>query len=222
MRTTVVFDPRTAATLLAIIGSALSGDSVVRGRSFFASHVGEQVAASGFTLVDDPTDPRHFASSPFDGEGLASRRNVLINGGRLERFVFDTVSGRRAGTTSTGNASRGGIAGSPSASCRALQLAPGELNQLEILKSVGEGVLVESLNGVHSGVNPISGDFSVGVTGLMIRDGELAEPIREVTVASTLQKMLLDVIHIGADVEWLPGVAAGQSVAVEGLALSGA
>jgi len=218
---TAVFDPRTAATLLAIIGGALSGEAVVRGRSFFANRLGEMVAAPHFTLLDDPTDPRHFSASVFDGEGLACRRNVLIEQGELGAFVYDTVSARRAGTASTGSALRGGIAGSPSAGCRALQLAPGETDQAEILRRVGNGIFVESLIGVHSGVNPVSGNFSVGVTGLMIRDGQLAEPVREITVASTLQRMLLDVAHVGDDVEWLPGSAAGQTVAIDNIAVSG-
>ncbi len=220
-KTTAVFDPRTAATLFSIIGGALSGEAVVRGRSFFANRVGEMVAASNFTLLDDPTDPRHFAASVFDGEGLACRRNVLIEGGQLKAFVYDTVSARRAGTASTGSAVRGGIAGSPSAGCRALQLIAGDLDQAEIFRRVGNGIFVESLIGVHSGVNPVSGDFSVGVTGLMIRDGQLAEPVREITVASTLQRMLLDVVYVGNDLEWLPGSAAGQTVAIENIAVSG-
>lgn len=218
---TAVFDPRTAATLFAIIGGALSGEAVVRGRSFFANRLGEIVAASSFTLLEDPTDPRHFSASVYDGEGLACRRNVLIEHGELKAFVYDTVSARRAGTVSTGSAVRGGIAGSPSAGCRALQSAPGDIDQAEILRRVGNGIFVESLIGVHSGVNPVSGDFSVGVTGLMIRDGQLAEPVREVTVASTLQRMLLDVAHVGDDVEWLPGSAAGQTVAIDNIAVSG-
>jgi PmbA protein len=218
---TAVFDPRSAATLFAIIGGALSGEAVVRGRSFFANRLGEMVATPSFTLLDDPTDPRHFSASVYDGEGLACRKNVLIERGELKAFVYDTVSARRAGTASTGSALRGGIAGSPGAGCRALQLAPGELDQAEIIRRVGNGVFVESLIGVHSGVNPVSGDFSVGVTGLMIRNGELAEPVREITVASTLQRMLLEVAHVGGDVEWLPGTAAGQSVAVENIAVSG-
>lgn len=221
MKCTAVFDPRSAATLLAIIGGSLSGEAVVRGRSFFANRLGEEVAWSQFTLVDDPTDPRHFAASVFDAEGLACRRNVLIEDGRLKAFVYDTVSARRAGTTSTGSAVRGGIAGSPSAGCRALALMPGTIDQAEIFARVGDGIYVESLAGVHSGVNPISGDFSVGITGLMIRDGQLCEPVREITVASTLQRMLLDIVHIGNDVEWLPGSAAGQSIAIEGIAVSG-
>ena len=220
-RCVAVFDARTAATLLSIVGGALSGDAVVRGRSFFADRVGEQVASPLFTLVDDPTDPRHFSASTFDSEGLACRRNVLIDEGRLRGFVYDTVSARRAGTVSTGSAVRGGLAASPSAGCRALALAPGELTLEEILARVGHGIFVESLTGVHSGVNPVSGDFSVGITGLMIRDGQLAEPVREATVASTLQRMLLDVLHVGREVEWLPGTAAGQPLAIDEVAVSG-
>jgi PmbA protein len=221
MRCTAVFDPRTAATLLSVVGSALSGEAVVRGRSFFADRIGDQVASEIVSVLDDPTDARHFAASVFDAEGLACRRNALIEGGVLCGFVYDTVSARRAGTTSTGSAVRGGIAGSPSAGCRALQLLPGSLSLEQILGLVGEGIYVTSVSGVHSGVNPVSGDFSVGVTGLRIRDGQLGEPLREITVASTLQRMLLDVVAVGRDVEWLPGTAAGQALAIEGIAVSG-
>ncbi len=222
MKCAAVFDPRSAATLLAIIGGALSGDAVVRGRSFFANRIGEDVASPLFSVVDDPTDERHFAASAYDGEGLACRRNVLIEHGRLTAFVYDTTSARRAGTVSTGSALRGGIAGSPSAGCRALQLAPGDHDQAAIVRNVGFGVFVQSIMGVHSGVNPISGDFSVGVTGFMIRNGELAEPVRELTVASTLQRMLLDLSYVGDDVEWLPGSAASSTLAIEGISVSGA
>ena len=103
MRCTAVFDPRSAATLLAIVGGSLSGEAVVRGRSFFANRIGEVVAAPLFTLIDDPTDPRHFSASVYDAEGLACRRNVMIEAGQLKAFVYDTVSARRAGTSSTGS-----------------------------------------------------------------------------------------------------------------------
>jgi PmbA protein len=204
-----------------VISSALSGEAVVKGRSFFAGRLGEEVAASTVTLIDDPTDPRAFAATAFDGEGLACRRNVLIEDGTLRGFLYDTVSARRAGTVSTGSAVRGGFAGTPGAGCRALTLRAGSLGQSEILAQVGDGVYVQSVTGMHSGVNPVSGDFSVGIEGLMIRDGVLAEPVREVTVASTLQKMLQSVLHIGGDVEWLPGIAAGQTLAIGEMQLSG-
>ena len=222
MRTTVVFDPRVASTILGVLSGALSGDAVVRGRSFFDGHLGEVVATPGFTLVDDPTDLRAYGASALDGEGLACRRNVLIDGGVLRRFVYDTVSARRAGAASTGSAARGGIAGSPGAGCRALVLTPGDLTAEELLAEVGEGLYVQSITGVHSGVSTVSGDFSVGAEGLMIRDGRLAEPIREVTVASTFQKMLMSIVGIGADLTWLPGIAAGQTLAIGDVQVSGA
>ncbi len=146
---------------------------------------------------------------------------MLIAEGVLRQFVYDTVSARRAGAVSTGSAVRGGFAGTPGAGCRALVLSPGAKGPDEILAAVGEGLYVQSVSGIHSGVNPVSGDFSVGAEGLMIEGGALADPVREVTVASTLQRMLQSVVHIGGDVRWLPGVAAGQTLAIADMALSG-
>ncbi|HEY1651365.1 MAG TPA: TldD/PmbA family protein [Acidimicrobiales bacterium] len=220
-RCTVVFDPRVVSTLIGVVSSALSGEAVVKGRSFFDGRLGETVAASAVTLVDDPTDARAFGAASHDGEGLACRRNVLISDGVLRMFVYDTVSARRAGTSSTGSAVRGGFAGTPGAGCRALVLSPGDAGAEEILAMVGEGLYVQSVSGIHSGVNPVSGDFSVGAEGLMIRGGSLAEPIREITVASTLQRMLQSVVAIGGDLRWLPGAAAGQTLAIADMQLSG-
>ncbi len=218
---TVVFDPRVVSTLLAVMASALSGEAVVKGRSFFAGRIGETIGSGGITLVDDPTDLRAYGASSHDGEGLASRRNVLIDEGVLQMFVYDTVSARRAGTVSTGSAVRGGFAGTPGAGCRALVLSPGAKSHDEILAAVGDGLYVQSVSGIHSGVNTVSGDFSVGAEGLMIKGGLLAQPVREVTVASTLQRMLQSVVEIGGDLRWLPGVAAGQTLAIADMALSG-
>ena len=218
---TVVFDPRVVSTLLALVASAVSGEAVVKGRSFFAGRIGESVAVPAVTLVDDPTDTRAYGAASHDGEGLACRRNVLVSDGVLRMFVYDTVSGRRAGTASTGSAVRGGFAGTPGAGCRALVLSPGDANADEILALVGEGLYVQSVTGVHSGVNPVSGDFSVGAEGLMIRGGALGQPVREVTVASTLQRMLQSIVAIGGDLRWLPGTAAGQTLAIAEMSLSG-
>lgn len=221
-RCSVVFDPRVSSTLLAIVSSALSGEAVTKGRSFFAGRLGEEVAAPEVTLVDDPTDVRAFGASAYDAEGLACRRNVLVDGGTLRSFVFDTTSASRAGVVSTASAVRGGYATTPVAGCRALLLAPGPLGLDEILADLGDALFVQSITGVHSGVNTVSGDFSVGAEGLMVRGGQLAEPVREVTIASTLQRMLQSLLHVGSDVEWLPGVAAGQTLAIGGMSLSGA
>ncbi|MBX3285829.1 MAG: TldD/PmbA family protein [Actinobacteria bacterium] len=219
-RTTVVLDPYVTAQFLGIIGSTLSGEAVLKGRSLFADRLGEEVAAAAFTLVDDATNPLAYSSSETDGEGLASRRNVLIDAGRLNMFVHNAYTARRSGTTSTANAVRG-FSSTPAVGCRALSLAPGTKLQPELLADVGEGVLISSVSGLHSGVNPVSGDFSTGAEGLRIGGGTLGEPLREFTIASTLQRMLADVAAVGADLEWLPMRAAGVSLVVHDVTLSG-
>ncbi len=219
--TSVVFDPRVVSSLLGVIASALSGEAVVKGRSFFAGRIGESVADAAVTLVDDPTNPLAFSAASYDAEGLACRRNVLIEDGILKMFVFDTVSARRAQMASTGSAVRGGFSSTPSAGCRALVLQPGTMDANAIVAGVGDGLYVQSVTGIHSGVNPVSGDFSVGAEGVKIKGGAFAEPVREVTVASTLQRMLQDIIAIGADLRWLPGLAAGQTLAIADMSLSG-
>jgi PmbA protein len=219
--TTVVFDPRVTATLLAVVASALSGEAVVKGRSMFAGRLGEQVAAGSVTLVEDPTDGRAFGASCFDAEGLACRRVPLVERGTLVGFAHDTVSASRMGVSSTASAVRGGHATTPVAGCRAVRLEPGEGRFEDVVAGVGEGVYVQSVTGVHSGVNPVSGDFSVGIEGLRITGGALGEPLREATVASTLQRMLASVVALGGDLVYLPGVAAGVTLAIEGMALAG-
>jgi PmbA protein len=221
-RVTVVLDPFVTAQLLGIIGSTLNGESVVKGRSLFRDRLGEQVAGPGVTLVDDATNPLAFTATDVDGEGLAARRNVLLEDGVLRQFVHSSYSARRAATVSTGNAVRSGYSGSTGVGCLALQLVPGRRMQDEIIAGIDDGLLVESVSGLHSGVNPISGDFSTGASGVLIKRGALEAPVREFTIASTLQRMLLDVAEVGADVDWLPMRAAGVSLVIHDVTMSGA
>jgi PmbA protein len=220
-RLSVVLEPRLAASIVGLLGGTLTGDRVLKGRSPFADRLGEVIAAPSLTLVDDPTDHRSFGAEAFDGEGLACRRNVLVADGVLQTFLYDSATGRRAGRPSTGSAVRG-ISSTPSVGCQALALAPGRGSHDELVAAVDTGLYVQSMTGWHSGVNAVSGDFSVGVEGLMIRDGQLAEPVREVTVASTLQRMLLDVAAVGDDVDWLPGGTGCPTLVIADLSLSGA
>jgi PmbA protein len=221
-RTTVVFDPFVTAQLIGIIASTLNGEAVVKGRSLFKDRLGDQVAPPFVSLVDDPTNPLAYTATDVDGEGLAARRNTLIDGGVLHMFVHNSYSARRAATVSTGNAVRGGFSGTPGVGALALHLAPGTRSQQELIAGVDDGLLVQSVQGIHSGVNPISGDFSTGAAGLLIRDGDVAEPVREFTIASTLQRMLLDIVEVGGDVDWLPMRAAGVSLVVNDVTMSGA
>jgi len=221
-RTTVVLDPYITASFLGVISSTLNGESVAKGRSLFKDRMGESVANSIVTLVDDPTNPKAYTATELDGEGLAARRNVLIDGGVLQQFVHSSYSARRVGTRSTGNAIRGGFKGTPGVGCLALQLLPGTRDQEALIADIDDGVLVQSVSGLHSGVNAISGDFSVGASGLKITNGQVAGPIREFTIASTLQRMLHDVVEIGNDIDWLPMRAAGVSLVIRDVTLSGA
>jgi PmbA protein len=221
-RVTVVFDPFVTAQFLGVLSSALNGESVTKGRSLFANRLGESVASPLFTLVDDPTNPLAYSATDIDGEGLAARRNVLISNGVLNGFVHSSYSARRAGTVSTGNAVRGGFKGTPGVGCLAMQLVPGTRTQAELIADVSDGVLIDSVQGIHSGVNPISGDFSTGASGLLISGGKLGAPVREFTIASTLQKMLHDIAEIGGDVDWLPMRASGVSLVIHDVMMSGA
>jgi PmbA protein len=218
-RVAVVLEPSVVASLLGVLGGVLTGDAVLKGRSPFADRVGEQVAA-GLTLVDDPTDPMSLGAGVYDGEGLACRRTTLLEDGVLRGFLHDSWSARRAGTTSTASAVRG-YSSTPTPGAMALALAPGSVPLDGLLAAVGDGVLVQEVSGLHSGVNPVSGDVSVGAEGLVIPDGVLAEPFREATIASTLQRLLLDVVAVGADFEWRPGGTGAPSLAVADVSLGG-
>ncbi len=220
-RLTVVFDPWVTAQLLGIIGHTLTGDAVLKRRSLFAERLGEDVAASSITLVDDPTDPAAFTASIVDGEGLATRSTKLIDNGTLAAFLHNTYSGRRSGTASTGSAVRPGFKGASSVGAQALRILPGSRSPQQLISEVEHGLLVQEVSGLHSGVNPVSGDFSTGAEGMMIRGGEIAEPIREVTIASTLQRILQDVVAVGNDLEWLPMSAAGTTLVIADVTMSG-
>jgi PmbA protein len=221
MHLPVVFDRRVTATLLGVLSGTLSGEEVEKGRSLFAGRLGEEVAVGAITLVDDPTNPLAYGAAQFDAEGLACRRTTLIEAGRLAAFLYDSYSARLAGTRSTASAVRGGFKSTPGVGARALTLEPGELDQEAIFAAVGDGLFVQGISGVHSGVNRVSGDFSVGAEGLMIRNGVLAEPVREITIASTIQRLLQQITAVGSDVEYLPSSAAGVSLAISDVAMGG-
>jgi PmbA protein len=218
---TVVLEPRITASLLGILAGTLDGEAVSKGRSLFADRVGQEVSVPALTLTDDPTDPEAFTAAPFDAEGLASRRNVLIDAGVLQGFLYNTYAARRAGTASTASAVRAGFKSVPGTGARALSLVPGDLDAEAVRRHVGDGLLVQSVSGIHSGVNPVSGDFSVGAEGVLIRGGELAGPVREITIASTLQRMLGGIVAIGSDLERLPSSATGVSLAIADVSMSG-
>jgi len=200
----VVLDTTVAASFAGLIGGTLGADGVQRGRSPFAELLGEEVASEALVLTDDGLDPEGLASSPFDGEGTPRRRNELIAGGHLLTFLHDSYTARRAGTTSTANAGRGSYRSQPSVSPSNLVVGTGELDLEGLFAEAGEGVYVTDVAGLHSGVNPVSGVFSVGASGRAIAGGDLAQPLREFTIASDLVSMLRAVRAAGAEARWVP------------------
>jgi PmbA protein len=200
----VVLDPTVAASFVGLLGNAAGADAVQRGRSPLAEQLGEAVAAEAFVLHDDGLAPAGFATAPFDAEGVPRRRTALIEDGRLQTFLYDSYTARRGGASSTGNAGRSGYRALPAVAASNLVIAPGSHSLEQLLQEAGEGVYVNDVAGLHSGVNPVTGVFSVGASGRAIRDGARAEPLREFTIASDLVSTLRAVQAAGSAPRWVP------------------
>lgn len=219
----VVLDETVAASFAGLIGGALGAKAVQRGRSPFADRLEEEVASGAFALHDDGRDPGGPASAPFDAEGVPRRRTALIEGGRLRSYLYDTYTANRESRASTGSAARHGYRSLPSVSPSNLVVATGDSSPGELLAQAGDGVFVTDVAGLHSGVNPVTGVFSVGASGRAIRAGELAEPVREFTIAGELTGMLRAVVAAGAESRWVPfgGSVSTPALLVEEIAISG-
>ncbi|MGD0547988.1 MAG: TldD/PmbA family protein [Terracidiphilus sp.] len=222
-RVPIVFAPEVAGSLLGSLFEAASGDAIWRGASFLAGRLGEQIAASTITLIDDnlmllPTGMGGFGTSPFDGEGLPSRRTVVVEKGVLRSYLLNTYTARKLGMKSTHNASRG-LAGAPGIGCGNLYLEPGALTPEQIIAELPTGLYVTSLMGF--GVNIVTGDYSRGATGLWIENGALTHAVEEVTIAGNLAEMLKNVTAIGSDLVFR-GAIASPTLRIDGMTIAGA
>lgn len=204
-RVPVVLDPWAASSFLGVLAGALSAEEVQKGRSLFADKVGERVGSDVLTLVDDGRLPDGPGSAPFDDEGVPTGRTPLIEAGNLRGFLHNAQTAARAGGRSTGNAGRAGYRSVPGVSPTNLVVEPGPEDPDDLLARAGRAVYVQSVTGVHSGANPVSGEFSVGATGLRVEGGALGEPLREMTIASTLQDVLGALASVGSDLRFFPG-----------------
>jgi PmbA protein len=201
----IVFEPRVARSLLSNLFDAVQGMAIYRHASFLAGKLGEKIASEKITLIDDATIPGLFGSQPFDDEGVPSRRTPVIEKGVLKNYLLNTYTARKLGMKTTGNASRG-ITGNAGIGHGNFFLEAGEKTPEQIIAGIQNGFYVTELIG--SGVNTVTGDYSRGAVGLWIRGGELAFPVSEVTIASTLQEMLNGVAELGSDLEFRGSVSA--------------
>src|SRR5262249_38100305 len=213
----VILDPLVANSILQHIFEGVNGDSVYRGASFLAGKLGQKVASANVTVVDDGTMVGGFGSSPFDGEGIPTRRTVVIDNGVLSSYVLNTYTAKKLGLETTGNASRG-LAGTPGIGPGNYFLQPGAKTPRQLIADVKEGLYVTEFLGM--GVNLVTGDYSRGASGLWISSGELTYPVEEITVAGNLKDMFMNIPEIANDLEFR-GAIASPTIRIDGLTVGG-
>jgi PmbA protein len=214
----IIFPPEIARSIIGAMAEAVNGDSIYRGASFLTGKLGEQVAASTITIIDDGTLPGLFGTSPFDGDGLPTRRTVLIENGVLKSYLLNTYTGRKLGLASTGSAVRG-LSGNPGIGTHNLYLPAGELTPEQILAGVSSGFYVTELLG--RGINMVTGDYSRGAAGLWIENGELTYAVQEITIAGNLKDIFKNITAIGNDLEFRSSTAC-PTLRIDGMMIAGA
>ena len=212
----VVYDKRVSASLVGTMAGAINGAAVARGTSFLKDRMGEQVAASGLTFVDDPLRPRGMGSRLFDGEGLAVERREMVKDGVLQGWFLDIASATKLGLSLTGNASRG-LGGPPSPSTSNFYLENGDISFDELIGDINAGFLVTEMMG--SSVDMITGDYSRGAAGFWIEKGKIAHPVAEATIAGNLKDMFMAITRAN-DIDMRKSTAA-PSLRVDGMMVAG-
>jgi PmbA protein len=201
----VIFEPLTARSLLGHLVSCVNGYSVYREATYLAGRLGDPVAAPTLNVIDDGRLPAALGSRPFDGEGLPTRRTVIVERGVLKSYLLDSYSARKLGLESTGNASQSSGGGAGAAPTN-LWIEPGERSLEEIVADTERGLLVTELIGM--GFNPVTGDYSRGAAGMWIENGSISHPVEEITVAGNLSEMLSGIDAVGNDLLRLGRVSA--------------
>jgi PmbA protein len=217
-RVPVVLEPTVAASIIDNIFDAATGDAVYRQATFLVDQLGQKVAGENITLIDDGTMVGGFGSSPFDGEGVPTRRTVVIEKGVLKSYLLNTYTARKLGLKTTGNAARG-LAGTPATGSGNFFLEPGTRTQQQIIAGVKQGLYVTEFLGF--GVNLVTGDFSRGASGLWIENGELTYPVEEITIAGNLKDMLNNIAEIGSDLVFRSSMAC-PTLRIDGMTIAGA
>lgn len=218
--TTLVLEPYVVVSLLGVLAPALSGEAVQKGRSLFAGRMGERVASDLVTIVDDGTLPGGINSGPCDGEGVPTSRTVVIEHGVLTSFLHNTYTAAKDGLVSTGNGVRGSFKGSPEVGTTNFYLSPGKTEREQLLEELDSGLLVTEVMGMHT-ANPISGDFSVGASGLWVENGRVSHPVRGMAIAGNITDLLMKIDAVGSDLQFFGGKGA-PTVRVRQMMVSGA
>src|ERR1700733_13105973 len=213
----IVFDPMVSTSILEHIFEGINGDSVYRGASFLAGKLGQKIAGDNVTIIDDGTIPGGFGTSPFDGEGVPTRRTVVVNNGVLNSYLLNTYTAKKLGLVTTGNASRG-LAGTPGIGPGNYFLQPGSRTPKQMISEVKEGLYVTEFLG--HGANLVTGDYSRGASGLWISGGEFAYPVEEITVAGNLKEIFFNISEIANDLEFR-GSVASPTLRIDGLTVGG-
>ena len=216
-RIPVVYDPRVAGSLLGHLAGAINGAGVARGTSFLKDRLGQRIFGAGVSVLDDPRRVRGMRSRVVDGEGTPTRARALIENGVLTTWLLESRSARQLGMAPTGHATRG-TGGPPSASATNLYLAAGAMTPAELMADIKEGLYITEMIGM--GVNGVTGDYSRGAAGFMIRDGALAEPVAEVTVAGNLMDMFAAMVP-ASDLVFRRGTDS-PTVRIDGMTMAGA
>jgi PmbA protein len=213
----VVLDPMVATSILEHIFEGVNGDSVYRGASFLAGKLGQNIAGENVTIIDDGTMPGGFGTSPFDGEGVPTRRTVVVEKGVLNSYLLNTYTAKKLGLQTTANASRG-LAGTPGIGPGNYFLQPGPRSPKQLIGDIKEGLYVTEFLG--HGANLVTGDYSRGASGMWISNGELAYPVEEITVAGNLKEMFCNISEIANDLEFR-GSVASPTLRIDGLTVGG-
>jgi PmbA protein len=214
----VIFDPMVSSSIIEHIFEGVNGDSVYRGASFLAGKLGQKIAGGNVNVIDDGTMPGGFGSSPFDGEGVPTRRTVVVDKGVLKSYLLNTYTAKKLSLQTTGNASRG-LAGTPGIGPGNYFLVPGEKTPKQLISEVKDGLYVTEFLG--HGANLVTGDYSRGASGLWISGGEFVYAVEEITVAGNLKEMFFNISEIANDLEFR-GSVASPTIRIDGLTVGGA
>lgn len=214
-----IMEPYVAVRFMGLLLPSLYGDAVLKGKSRWADKIGELVASPLLQLIDDGMLKDGLASMPFDGEGTPIQRNELIKDGVLQTYLYDNYSARKAGRQSTGSGRRGSFRNLPAIGSSNLIISPGSLSPEQMIADIESGLLITEVMGMHT-ANPISGDFSLGASGILIQNGKLGRPVRGLTIAGNLHQLLQNIDALGSDLRFY-GAKAAPSIRFSQLSIGG-